>query len=189
MQRTFQNEKGRAAATDRAQQPSGASGHDNTLVTLHTNAVFFFCGGWGAPGHGKLAKPSYQKAPEKSLGIKDQSCPMLRSSHKGMWLQTCDLKVMQKKRRAQPTTRGYVALTPAFGLATLFWVIEEDGACQKFFSHTDKSNLFSVGACFSEPRACLPHILMPLFDRTRLRAVSVCAYLNAASARAPSSPR
>ena len=41
----------------------------------------FFFGGWG-PGHGKLEKPPHQKALEKSLGIKDQSCPMLRLSHK-----------------------------------------------------------------------------------------------------------
>ena len=45
----------------------------------------FFLGGGGASGHGKLAKPAHQKALEKSLRIKDQSCPMLRLSHKAMW--------------------------------------------------------------------------------------------------------
>ena len=29
----------------------------------------------------KLAKPAHQKALKKSLGIKAQSCPMLRLSH------------------------------------------------------------------------------------------------------------
>ena len=32
----------------------------------------------GGPRHGKLTKPGHQKAPEKSLAIKDQSSPMLR---------------------------------------------------------------------------------------------------------------
>ena len=36
-------------------------------------------------GHGKLEKAAHQKALEKSLGIKDQSCQMLRLSHKAMW--------------------------------------------------------------------------------------------------------
>ena len=44
----------------------------------------FFAGGEGS-GHGKLAKPAHQKALKKSLGIKDQSCPMLQLSHKAMW--------------------------------------------------------------------------------------------------------
>ena len=35
---------------------------------------------FGGSGHGKLAKPAPQKALQKSLGIKDQSCPMLRLS-------------------------------------------------------------------------------------------------------------
>ena len=42
---------------------------------------------WGAVSdHGELAKPAHQKqkAHETSLGIKDQSCPMLRLSHKAM---------------------------------------------------------------------------------------------------------
>ena len=38
----------------------------------------------GASGHGKLAKPAHQKALEKSLGIKGQSCPMVRLSHEAM---------------------------------------------------------------------------------------------------------
>ena len=41
---------------------------------------FFFCS-----GHGKLAKPSHQMALKKTLGIKDQSCPLLQLSHKVMW--------------------------------------------------------------------------------------------------------
>ena len=39
-------------------------------------------------GHGNLAKPAHHKALEKSLGIKDQSCPMLRLPHKAMWWRT-----------------------------------------------------------------------------------------------------
>ena len=42
-------------------------------------------GGGGVPGHGKLVKPFHQMALEKILGIKDQSCPMLRLFHKAMW--------------------------------------------------------------------------------------------------------
>ena len=37
--------------------------------------LLFFGGG---PGHGKLAL-------KRTLGIKDQSCPMLRLSHRAMW--------------------------------------------------------------------------------------------------------
>ena len=44
----------------------------------------FFLGG-GVSDHGKLAKAAHQKALEKTLGIKDQSCPMLQLSHKAMW--------------------------------------------------------------------------------------------------------
>ena len=63
----------------------------------HSELILFFWGG-GFPGYGKLAKPAHQKALEKSLGmalekslgmaiekslgITDQSCPMLRLSHK-----------------------------------------------------------------------------------------------------------
>ena len=36
-------------------------------------------------GHRELAEPAPQKALEKSLGPKDQSCPMLRLSHKAVW--------------------------------------------------------------------------------------------------------
>ena len=43
--------------------------------------LFLFLG----PGHGKLAKSALQKARQKSLRIKDQSCPMLRLPHKAMW--------------------------------------------------------------------------------------------------------
>ena len=45
----------------------------------------FFEGGGGAPAMAKVAKPAYQRALEKSLGIEDQSCPMLPLSHKAMW--------------------------------------------------------------------------------------------------------
>ena len=44
-------------------------------------AQFFLAGS----GPGKLASPAHQAALEKSLGIKDQSCPMLRWSHRAMW--------------------------------------------------------------------------------------------------------
>ena len=49
-----------------------------------TEGVHKVCGG-GCSGHGKLAKLAHRKAPKKSLGIKDQRCPMLRLSHKAMW--------------------------------------------------------------------------------------------------------
>ena len=39
----------------------------------------------GGPCHGKLAEPAHQKALEKSLGIKEQSCPMLQLSHQAVW--------------------------------------------------------------------------------------------------------
>ena len=39
----------------------------------------------GGPCHGKLVEPTHQKAPEKSLGIKEQSCPMLQLSHQAVW--------------------------------------------------------------------------------------------------------
>ena len=51
----------------------------HSIVPYQTVFVF------GGPGHGKLAKPGHQKLLEKSLGIKDQSCPMLQLSHKAMW--------------------------------------------------------------------------------------------------------
>ena len=44
----------------------------------------FFVGG-GRAGHGKLVKPYNQMTLEKFLGIRDQSCPMLRLSYKAMW--------------------------------------------------------------------------------------------------------
>ena len=37
---------------------------------------------WGS-SHGDLPRPPHQKALEKSLGIKGQSCAMLRLSHRG----------------------------------------------------------------------------------------------------------
>ena len=43
------------------------------------------CSSGGASGHRKLGKPAHQKALEKSLGIKDQSCLMLRLSHKATY--------------------------------------------------------------------------------------------------------
>ena len=45
----------------------------------------FFWGGGGVPGLGKLVRPDHQKALKKALGVKDQSCPMLRLSHKAVW--------------------------------------------------------------------------------------------------------
>ena len=35
--------------------------------------------------HDKLPKLAHQKALKRSLGIKDQSCPVLRLSHKTVW--------------------------------------------------------------------------------------------------------
>ena len=60
------------------------------MLTLLTRAVsfsFYFLGS-GHDKLAKLAKPAHQKAPEKSLGIKGQSCLMLRWSHKGMRYRT-----------------------------------------------------------------------------------------------------
>ena len=48
------------------------------LLLRPTTDGRLFCGG---SGHGKLANPAHQKAPEKSLGINDQSCPLLRLSY------------------------------------------------------------------------------------------------------------
>ena len=45
----------------------------------------FFVGG---SSHDKLPELAHQKALEKSLGIKDQSCPVLRLSQKTVWLRT-----------------------------------------------------------------------------------------------------
>ena len=54
----------------------------------HTNC-FWFVFFWGVgSGHGKLPKPAHQRALEKPLGIKDQSCRVLRLSHKAMWQRT-----------------------------------------------------------------------------------------------------
>ena len=40
---------------------------------------------WGGGQAMKPAEPSHQMSVEKILGIKDQSCPVLRLSHKAMW--------------------------------------------------------------------------------------------------------
>ena len=37
---------------------------------------------WGGSSHDELPELAHHKALEKSLGIKDQSCPVLRLSHK-----------------------------------------------------------------------------------------------------------
>ena len=39
----------------------------------------------GGSSHDKLPELAHQKALEKSLGIKDQSCPVLRLRHKTVW--------------------------------------------------------------------------------------------------------
>ena len=46
-----------------------------TPVSPQVNQQFFFVVG---SGHGKLPKPAHHEALEKSLGIKDQSRPVLR---------------------------------------------------------------------------------------------------------------
>ena len=50
-------------------------------VLLEDVKTFFWGGG---SSHGKLAKAALQKALGKSLGIRDQSCPMPRLSRKAM---------------------------------------------------------------------------------------------------------
>jgi hypothetical protein len=52
------------------------------LMSHWTHAQMHFF--WGGSGHSKLAKSAHQKALEQSLGIKVQSRPMLRLSHKAM---------------------------------------------------------------------------------------------------------
>ena len=42
-------------------------------------------GGGGGSSHDELPELAHLKALEKSLGIKDQSCPVLRLSHKTVW--------------------------------------------------------------------------------------------------------
>ena len=42
----------------------------------------------GGSGHEKLPELAHQKALEKSLGIKGQSCPVPRLSHKAVRLHT-----------------------------------------------------------------------------------------------------
>ena len=39
---------------------------------------------WGS-SHDKLPELAHQNALEKSLGIKDQSCPVLQLSHNTVW--------------------------------------------------------------------------------------------------------
>ena len=46
------------------------------------NSPMVFLGG---SSDDKLPELAHQKALEKSLGIKDQSCPVLRLSHKTVW--------------------------------------------------------------------------------------------------------
>ena len=53
------------------------------ILGTGTLSIALFLG--GGSSHGKLAKPAHEKALEKSLGIKDQRCPMLRLSHNAMW--------------------------------------------------------------------------------------------------------
>ena len=69
--------------------------------------VFFFGGGWAGSGHGELAKPAHWKAPEKSLGIKGQSCPMLRLSHRSAGIELAPRLLDQAQARA--------SYTPPFG--------------------------------------------------------------------------
>ena len=58
--------------------------HRGMVITTQFNVLPLTRGG-GCSGHGKLAKSTHQKALEKSLGINDQSCPVLRLSHHAMW--------------------------------------------------------------------------------------------------------
>ena len=61
-------------------------GNDKGGGGYHTQrageAYLFFGGG---SSHDKLPELAHQKALEKSLGIKDQGCPVLRLSHEAMW--------------------------------------------------------------------------------------------------------
>jgi hypothetical protein len=78
------------AAPHGARTTSGGSLHVpvlpcSTATRRAKTAAILFVGVRGPSGHGKLAKPPHHRALEKSLGVKDQSCPMLRLSHKAMW--------------------------------------------------------------------------------------------------------
>ena len=54
-------------------------------ITFATPDAWVLLGGGGGSGDGKLVKPAHQKALEKSLGIRDHSCLILRLSHTAMW--------------------------------------------------------------------------------------------------------
>ena len=70
-------------ANDRAYKPlndlkkalvgDNNASHRSAIHRLNCTLVSLFLG----PGHSKLAKPCHQMALEKTLGVKDQSCPML----------------------------------------------------------------------------------------------------------------
>ena len=47
------------------------------ILSMKIYFIYYIFLGWGGPGHGELAKLTHQKALEKSLRIKDQSCLML----------------------------------------------------------------------------------------------------------------
>ena len=51
-------------------------------IDLVAKISIFFGGG---SSHDELPELAHWKAPEKSLGIKDQSCTVLRLSHKTVW--------------------------------------------------------------------------------------------------------
>ena len=74
----------------RAPPNQGCSGRAPSLVAravgIGPHSCFFL--GGGCSGHGAPATPAPQKAVEKCLGITDQSCPMLRLSHRAMRSRT-----------------------------------------------------------------------------------------------------
>jgi hypothetical protein len=56
---------------------------DHSSLLLCNIGVRFF--GGGGSSHDKLPELAHRRALEKSLRVKDQSCPVLRSSHKTVW--------------------------------------------------------------------------------------------------------